>query len=81
VSLPTACRPSLVSTEAKRAATEEAAAKQADVALFFFSGHGVQIDKRMSEIRTVTTLKAKRDEIAQSIRFYDERIKQARHMV
>jgi hypothetical protein len=32
----------------------------------------------MGEIRTVTTLKAKRDEIAQSIRLYEERIKQAR---
>jgi hypothetical protein len=32
----------------------------------------------MSEIRTVTTLRSKRDEIAQSIRLYEERIKQAR---
>src|SRR5271165_923573 len=32
----------------------------------------------MSEIRTVTTLKSKRDEILLSLRLYDERIKQAR---
>src|SRR3979411_888841 len=32
----------------------------------------------MSEIRTVTTLQAKRDEILFSIRLYEDRIKQAR---
>jgi hypothetical protein len=32
----------------------------------------------MSEIRTVTTLRSKRDEILLSIRLYEERIKQAR---
>lgn len=32
----------------------------------------------MSEIRTVTTLKSKRDEIQFSIRLYEDRIKQAR---
>jgi hypothetical protein len=32
----------------------------------------------MSEIRTVTTLKSKRDEILFSIRLYEDRIKQAR---
>jgi hypothetical protein len=32
----------------------------------------------MSEIRTVTTLRSKRDEILFSIRLYEDRIKQAR---
>jgi hypothetical protein len=32
----------------------------------------------MSEIRTVTTLRAKREEIAASIKLYEDRIKQAR---
>jgi len=32
----------------------------------------------MSEIRTVTTLRSKREEIISSIKLYEERIKQAR---
>src|SRR6266849_4870012 len=32
----------------------------------------------MSEIRTVTTLRSKRDEIIDSIRFYERQLKQAR---